>query len=280
MLAKFRFNTTVGKKLLMAVTGLAMVLFLIGHLVGNLQLLWSKEQFNSYATFLTAQPIVIVVELGLLAILLIHIFDALVLWRINYNARPVAYHSKKWGRSKSKKSKKTWSSTLMMWSGLGILLFIPAHVLHFKYHNPVASVKTGTHDPDVVLFPGKPTLGGAVGEEGSGKSAANLAQLVVNELSDPIVCAVYIAAMILLGLHLYHAISSAATSLGANHPRYQKILMYGGNLFTLIIAGGFILIPLMIITGLAGKDPAPKPQVATGTRTSLVAPQIAPSNQR
>ena len=78
---KFRFNTTIAKKLLMAVTGLAMVLFLIGHLVGNLQLLWSSDQFNGYAKFLTAQPIVIVVELGLMAILAIHVVDAFVLLR-------------------------------------------------------------------------------------------------------------------------------------------------------------------------------------------------------
>ena len=256
---KFRFNTTIAKKLLMAVTGLAMVLFLIGHLVGNLQLLWSSDQFNAYAKFLTAQPIVILVELGLMAILALHVVDAFVLLRQNYNARPTPYHSKTWGRTKSPRSKKTWASTLMMWSGIFILVFIIGHVWHFKYHHPVASPDLG-HDSSIVVGVGGVGVGasGEAGEQVGG--VGRLAQMVVNEFRNPFVSGIYILSMLILGAHLYHAISSAMTSLGGNHPRYQKLIMWAGNIFTAVITFGFLAIPLWFVIGLpANGDSSAKP---------------------
>ncbi len=248
MLAKLRFNNVVGKKIVMAITGLAMCIFLVGHLVGNLLLIWGKDKFNAYGSFLISLPIVPIIELGLLAILLFHVWDALVLLKGNYEARPIPYHSKTWGRTKSKKSKKTWASTFMMTSGIIILLFIVFHVWHFKYHNPVASRPVGDgHNSSIVLFPGQPTVGQTTSGQNSGKEAFDLAQLVVNELSNPIVAGIYILCMITLALHLYHAVSSAFTSLGANHPRYQKGLMWFGNIFTFVVCGGFTLIPLLIV---------------------------------
>ena len=265
---KFRFNTTIAKKLLMAVTGLAMVLFLIGHLVGNLQLLWSSDQFNAYAKFLTAQPIVILVELGLMAILALHVVDAFVLLRQNYNARPVPYHSKTWGRTKSPRSKKTWASTLMMWSGIFILVFIIGHVWHFKYHHPVVSpVVAGGHDAGIVVGVGGAGVG-AAGEAGEQVGGVDvLAQMVVNEFRDWKVSGIYILSMLILGAHLYHAISSAMTSLGGNHPRYQKLIMWAGNAFTAAITFGFLAIPLWFLLGLpangdSSAKPAPPNQVA------------------
>lgn len=273
---KFRFNTTIAKKLLMAVTGLAMVLFLIGHLVGNLQLLWSSDQFNGYARFLTAQPVVILVELGLLAILILHTVDAFVLKWQNYKARPVGYHTKTWGRTKSPRSKKTWSSTLMMWSGFFILIFIVFHIWHFKYHHPVFSpVVGGGHNPNVVV--GYSTNVGVAQNStgaGSGKDAADLAQLVVNEFRNPIMAGIYILSMLILGSHLYHAISSAMTSLGGNHPRYQKLIMWAGNLLTAVITFGFLAIPLWFVLGLPQKGYTPAQQAQNPT-PSVPASQIS-----
>ena len=277
---KFRYNTTIAKKLLMAVTGLAMVLFLIGHLVGNLQLLWSSDQFNGYAKFLTAQPIVIVVELGLMAILALHVVDAFVLLRRNYNARPTPYHSKTWGRTKSTRSKKTWASTLMMWSGIFILVFIIGHIWHFKYHHPVASpVLDATPNPNVVIgysAAGVSAAQSATGA-GSGQDAANLAHLVANEFRNPWVSGIYILSMLILGSHLYHAISSALTSVGGNHPRYQKLIMWGGNLFTALITFGFASIPLWFVLGLPAKGDsagdAAREAAANKNKVSMIAPQ-------
>ena len=250
MLSKLRFNTTIFKKLLMAVTGLAMCLFLVGHLAGNLQLLWNKGQFDAYANFLTIgmAPVVIVMELGLLAILALHVVDALVLLKGNYAARPIGYQKKTWGRTKSKKSKKSWASTMMMWTGMTTLLFIVFHVWQMKYHNPVASKAVGTgHNSNIVLFPGAPTVAQPSVGENAGKEVFSLAQLVVNELQNPIVAGIYVLALVLLGFHLWHAVSSALTSVGGNHPRFQKLIMWAGNAFTIVIIGGFLSIPVLIL---------------------------------
>lgn len=267
MISKLRFNTVVGKKILMAVTGLAMVVFLLGHLIGNLQLLWSGAQFNGYARFLTAQPVVILIELGLLAIFALHIVDALVLLNQNYSARPVPYHTQTWGRTKSKKSKKTWSSTLMMWSGILILVFVPFHIWHFKYHHPVASVTTETHVPSTVVGVGGVGVATSGNVGAPAKDALDLALLVTNEFKSPVVSGIYVLAMIVLGFHMYHAISSSLTTLGGNHPRYQKLIMWGGNLFTLVIAGGFLLIPALILLGVV--DPVKTVAVAQTTHQQL-----------
>jgi succinate dehydrogenase / fumarate reductase cytochrome b subunit len=90
-------------------------------------------------------------------------------------------------------------------------------------------------------------VSGSTSGANSGKEAFDLAQLVVNEFQNPIVAGIYVLSMIVLGLHLYHAVSSAFTSLGANHPRYQKGLMWFGNIFTFVICGGFAVIPLLIL---------------------------------
>jgi succinate dehydrogenase / fumarate reductase cytochrome b subunit len=249
-IANLRFNTAVGKKIVMAITGLAMCLFLVGHLAGNLLLIWGKDKFDAYANFLTPFPLVPVMELGLLVILLFHVVDAFVLIRGNYNARPVPYHTKKWGRSKSKKSKKSFASTFMMWSGVIILFFIVFHVWHFKYHHPIASEPIpGGHDSSVVVGVGGAGIGtaGTEGGEASAKEAFSLAKLVLNEFSNPLVSGIYVLVMLILALHLWHAVSSAFTSLGANHPRYQKGLIWVGNIFTIVICGGFGIIPLLVL---------------------------------
>ncbi len=279
MISKFRFNTVVGKKILMAVTGLAMVVFLLGHLVGNLQLMWSGAQFNGYAKFLTAQPVVILIELGLMAIFILHIIDGVVLLNQNYSARPVPYHSKSWGRTKSKKSKKTWASTLMMWSGIIILLFVPFHVWHFKYHHPVASpVVNGGHSSGTVVGVGGVGVGTAGNTTAPAQDALDLAALVTNEFKSPIVTGIYIFAMIVLGFHMYHAISSSLTTLGANHPRYQKLIMWGGNLFTLVIAGGFLLIPALILIGAV--DPIKSSVVAQNNQPAQTISAASTNNKK
>lgn len=264
-IAKLRFNTTVGKKYLMAITGLAMSLFLVGHLLGNLLLVWGADKFNAYADFLTPLPLIPVIELGLLGIVSIHIIDSLVLLRLNYAARPVPYHSKTWARTKSPRSKKTWASTMMMWTGMIILFFLVFHIWHFKYHHPVGSVDQGGHNSSLVVGVGGATVG-AGGEATSGanggKEAYNLAKLVVNEFNNPLVTLLYVACLFALGMHLYHAVSSAFTSLGGNHPRYQKGIMWLGNLFTFVIVGGFILIPILTLMGYVKLPPPPAP-VAT-----------------
>ena len=232
MLQKAQLFTAVGKKVVMAITGLALCIFLVGHLAGNIQLFWNQPQFNSYAHFLTMSmgPLTILFELCLLAVFLLHIADGLILVKTNADARPIGYVKKGWAKSKSKKSRKTASSTFMMWSGIGILFFVIFHVWHFKYHHPIASVA--------------PDMGGMSADPAH--EQYDLALLVFNEFHSPLVAGIYIAAMALLGMHLYHAVSSALTTLGANHPRYAKGILWLGRIYTFVVCGIFALIPIAV----------------------------------
>src|SRR5688500_9494285 len=131
-------TSAVGKKVVMAVTGLALCIYLVAHLAGNLLLLLGRgEVFNTYASYLHQIPFLLLIELGLLAIFLIHAYDALRLTLENKKARPVDYEVKRWARQKSERSRKSTASTTMMVTGTIILLFTVLHVLHFKYNNPV-----------------------------------------------------------------------------------------------------------------------------------------------
>ena len=232
---KYRFNTTIFKKILMAVTGLAMILFLIGHLIGNLQLLWSSDQFNAYAVFLTAQPIVIVCRAGTNGD-----SGASRRGRLCFAAAKLQRAARRLPiqnlgrRTKSPRSKKTWASTLMMWSGIFILVFIIGHVWHFKFHNPVASpVVGGGHDSSIVV--GVANAGVASADGSAGKGVSRLAQMVVSEFRNPFVSGIYILSMLILGAHLYHAISSAMTSPGWQPSALSEVdhvdgkYLYGGD---------------------------------------------------
>ena len=110
----------------------------------------------------------------------------------------------------------------------------------------------GGHDSSIVVGVGvgsaEVTAAGEVGEKVGG--VGKLAQMVVNEFRNPWVSGIYILSMLILGAHLYHAISSAMTSLGGNHPRYQKLIMWTGNIFTAAITFGFLAIPLWFVLGL------------------------------
>jgi succinate dehydrogenase / fumarate reductase cytochrome b subunit len=267
-MAKLTAVTAVAKKVAMAVTGLALCGFLVAHLAGNLQLLWNTSQFNAYAHFLTVSmgPLTLLFEAGLLAIFALHIIDAIVLLKGNYDARPVGYYKKGWGRSKSKRSRKSWSSTLMMWSGVVILLFVVFHVWHFKYHHPVASppiVEPGTAAPAVGLPNDAPGAGVPSMQE------YDLAQLVFNEFHSPIVVGIYLFCLFVLAAHLYHAVSSALTTVGANTPRFQKPILWIGKAFAIVIPGAFMLFPILILTGILHN---PKPPVNAEANAALTEP--------
>lgn len=243
-----KFSLAILKKIVMSITGLLMCAFLVSHLLGNLLLLLGRDQFNNYSHFLISIPVVVpALEIGLLIILLIHITEAVVLWRQNKAARPIAYEGgKTWATNKSEKSKKTVSSTLMMWSGIVILVFIVLHVWMFKY---------GTH---YSYSPG----GGAAFVQGSGASGlqsagANLQivqrpeirdlyRLVIENFKNPLISILYMLAMVVLGGHLYHAVWSSSQTLGATNKNWRHIMAWLGKAFAIIISAGFFLLPFWV----------------------------------
>src|SRR5678816_2333752 len=124
------FSSSVGTKLLVGITGLALFLYLITHIAGNALVFFGPTTFNQYAHTLTSNPLIPVIEVGLLLIFLLHVYKTVTMYLGNQQARPVAYQMKK---SQGRPSRKTFASSTMIFSGLWLLIFVIVHVRAFKY---------------------------------------------------------------------------------------------------------------------------------------------------
>lgn len=211
---------SVGKKVIMGLTGLLMVLFLIEHLTGNLLLLNpDPAPFNKYSHFLISFGwFLVVAELLLLAIFVGHVVAALSVTLRNRRARNQKYVML---RSAGPPSKKNVASTTMIYSGILIFVFLVIHLKTFKY-------------------------GPYYTTEIDGVVMRDLYRLVVETFSKPGYVIWYVAAMVFLGLHLRHGFWSAFQSLGMHHPRYTPIIYSVGILIAVVLALGFIGIPVWI----------------------------------
>lgn len=213
------FNTTIGQKLLMGLTGLGLVGFLLGHLAGNLTLFGGAEAFNAYAHKLESLGFILnIVELGLLGVFVFHIIFALSVTFHNKSARKNKYAD---SRPAGKPSRKTISSQTMIYTGIVLGLFTIVHVVMFKF---------GTN------YPG----------ELHGQPARDLYRLVVERFKDPWIAGAYSAVMLLLGIHVRHGFWSAFQSLGGYHPRYTPLIYTLGVLIAVVFAVGFFVLPLYV----------------------------------
>jgi succinate dehydrogenase / fumarate reductase cytochrome b subunit len=202
------FGSSVGKKLLMALTGFCFIGFLSGHLLGNLTLYGGRDAFNAYAEHLHALgPVITLVEWGLLTLAIIHILTGLLLFLQNLKARPVRYVVNKNGGGR------TISSTLMPYTGFAILLFLIYHLLQFHFVD-----KTYTTIYDIVSL-----------------AFANVLNI-----------SFYLAAMVVVALHIRHGFWSLFQTLGANHPKYMPIVMAGSLILSLIFGLGFGFLPVYV----------------------------------
>ena len=208
--------SSIGTKLLMSVTGLALVLYLTLHLAGNLLVFFGPVVFNEYSHALVSNPLVVPAEIGLLAIFLLHVYRAVAMWIDNQRARPVKYVRKEWAGGASRKS---LASSTMILTGAIMLLFVIVHVRTFKY-GPEYSV--------------------------AGSEVRDLYRLEAENFSHPITVLLYVLAVTLVGFHLWHGFSSSFQSLGADHPRYTPRIRLIGKLLAIVIAGGFVVIPLWV----------------------------------
>jgi succinate dehydrogenase / fumarate reductase cytochrome b subunit len=216
MRARQAFSSSVGTKLLIALTGLALVGFLIFHLAGNLLLFWGPAEYNEHAHALISNPLVIPAELGLVAIFLLHVIKAIANFLKNRQARPERYETKAWAGGPSRK---TWASTTMIASGLITLIFVPLHLVTFKYGPNYAATEAGVRD---------------------------LYRLLIEVFQSPGYVIFYVFAMGVLGMHLRHGVSSSLQSLGLIPARWTKAFLISGFLLALVVGAGFVLIPIYI----------------------------------
>ena len=211
------FSSSVGTKLLMGLTGLALFVYLALHLIGNALIFFGPDIFNEYSHRLVSNPLIIPIELGLLAIFLLHIYKAVTNYLANRAARPVAYRMKRYAGHTSRKSV---ASSTMIWSGLVIVFFVIVHVKQFKY--------------------------GAWYETVSANPIRDLARTEFEVFSQPGWVVLYVVATLLVTLHLRHGISSSFQSLGLDHPVYTRRLTVWGIVFAVIIGGGLACIPVWL----------------------------------
>jgi succinate dehydrogenase / fumarate reductase cytochrome b subunit len=207
------FSSSVGTKILIGVTGLALFLYLVTHIAGNALVFFGPTVFNNYSHTLLSNPLIPVIEIGLVLIFVLHIYKTVTMYLANQQARPAKYVLKK---RAGPPSRKTFASSTMIFSGLWLLLFVVIHVKQFKY---------GT-------------------EYQSSAGIRDLYRLEMENFSNPVLVAFYVVSMLVVGSHLWHGISSAFQSLGADQPVWTPRIRTAGKICAVIIAGGFIFIAL------------------------------------
>lgn len=226
-------NSQVGRKFMTGITGIGLMLFLIGHLAGNLTIFGESQAFNVYThTLESLGPLLYVIEAGLVFFFLYHAILGISIWRQKKKARPEGYNTY---QTKGGPSHQTLASRSMIISGTVLLLFLVFHIMHFKY---------GLFSPDE---------GTVILESAGGVEARDLRALVIAEFQNPLVAFGYIAVMALAILHLAHGAWSAFTSLGMKHGETSKKVQIGAYIFAIVLMLGFIFIPLYIfLTGGEG----------------------------
>lgn len=209
------WESTNGKKAVMAVSGIILLLFVLGHMLGNLQVFEGPDQFNKYAVLLRTLPEALwAVRIILLIMVILHIVTAVQLAIRKKQARPIGY-------AKKENTVSSYASRTMYWSGPIVLAFIIYHLLDFTF---------GNLNPNYV--------------EG------NVYHNVIASFSNPIISAWYIFSMLLLALHLRHGAWSMFQSLGVAHPRHNAFLKKAAIVFAVIIFFGFISVPVGVLAGV------------------------------
>jgi succinate dehydrogenase / fumarate reductase cytochrome b subunit len=216
------FTSSIGCKILMALTGLALFGFVLGHLAGNLTVYGGPGTMNAYAKGLRdLGPMLWILRCLILAVAVLHILSALRLTRLNRAARPVAYVRKESIES-------TAASRSMMLTGATVLAYVVFHLAHLTWGTVLSDYAhhvdaEGRHD---VYF------------------------MVVMGFKQWWITALYVVAMVVLGVHLRHGISSFFQTLGLHHVRYNALIEKAGPVLAVLIVIGYLSIPISVLTGL------------------------------
>lgn len=211
------WQSTNGKKVVMAVTGCILFLFIIGHLLGNLLVFEGRARINAYAQFLHFDATLLwIVRIVLIVSVVLHITATMQLALRNKRARPVGY-------SRKEAINSSYASRTMYWSGPIVLAFVIFHLLQFTAG---------------YIHPGSQFIEGDVYHN------------LVAGFQVWWVSAWYIFAILLLGFHLRHGIWSMFQSVGYNHPRHTPLLKKSALIIAVLIVLGYISIPISIVTGL------------------------------
>ena len=213
------FRSSIGKKQIIAVTGLLLILFVIGHLAGNLLIFGGPDVFNGYAAMLVkARPVVSIIELGLLSVFVTHVFMTTCLVLENIKAVGAFRYA-----VSNTRSQRSWATQLRVYTGLFLLIFVVWHLFDFTWsnHEGPRSILAHMH------------LG--------------LYGVVYNSFLNPIHSVLYIIAMACLGFHLAHGVQSFLQTFGFNETKHTSSIYKFSNIFGFVIAAAFSSIPIYVL---------------------------------
>jgi succinate dehydrogenase / fumarate reductase cytochrome b subunit len=224
------YQTSVGKKFVMAITGLFGYLFVILHMIGNLKVFLGSQAFNEYSEFLRtfgepvlpARTVLWIIRLVLLASVVLHVVAAVQLTRQAQVGRPVGYRQKK-------RVQANFASLTLRWGGVAIFLFLIYHLLHFTF---------GVLHPDFREL----NDNGIVHPEA-------YHNLVVG-FQNPLVVLFYLLAVVALGMHLYHGVWSMFQTLGINRPHLNGLFRALAVLSGVVLFLGFAIVPIAVLAGI------------------------------
>lgn len=217
-------SSSIGLKIVMALSGLGLFGFVIAHMLGNLQVFLGAEKFNAYAAMMQGNPLLWPARIGLLGMIFAHMGSAGALVLRSNKARPTGYKSHQWLSG-------SYAVRTMRFGGVVLLAFIVYHLLHM-------------------------TLGSVHGEfrhcmaDGKGGLTCFAFQNLVNGLKNPAVAGAYIVAQVALGLHLAHGVWSLCRTLGLGNPRYDLLARRAALTFGGLITAGNCAIAIAIVAGL------------------------------
>jgi succinate dehydrogenase / fumarate reductase cytochrome b subunit len=208
------WRSLVGKKVIMAVTGVILLLYIIGHLLGNLQIFEGPERLNAYAAFLKSTgELLWAVRIVLLVSLVLHVIASVQVSLASKRSRPAGYAEKK-------SIETSYAARTMIWSGPLIFLYVVYHLAMFTF---------------LVTGPGY--------------SPTDVYRNEVQAFQVPAISAFYVVAIIFLGMHLYHGAWSMLHTLGASNPRYRVLRRTIAPIVAIAITVGYIAIPIAVLLG-------------------------------
>jgi len=217
------YHSSVGKKMIVALTGIILILFVIGHLLGNLQIFLGPDWINGYSQHLRdLGPILWIIRIFLLTTVIVHIYVTIRLAIDNRRARPEAYIDKE-------HVKATFASRHMVMSGLIVLAFIIYHIAHFTVR---------VTDRRFALLKADPL------------NHYDVYSMMVYGFQSIYVSSFYVLGLFLLALHLSHGSSSFFQSLGLNNKTLTPRLAFGGRVFAWLLFLGYTSIPIAVLLGL------------------------------
>ena len=217
-------TSSIGRKVVMSLTGLFLILFLLIHLLGNLQLLFNDngEAFNLYAKKMTTDPLIKTVSYLLYASILVHAFQGWALWRKNRAARGAQKYAVNATRGETKNA---GLARNMGWLGTIIFVFLLIHLYQFWFQMKIGALSVVTYD---------------------GVEVKNLYEVVNLAYTNLGFVVFYVVSMGVIAAHLWHGFESAFQTLGLSVRQYGEVFKYAGMVYSILIPLGFAIIPLMM----------------------------------